>query len=51
MFLNQWRSTKDAIDWFKTKKEKHLHKFIGFNIKDFFLSIYKSIFTETILRF
>ena len=28
MIQNQWRSTKNTINWFNTKEEKHLHKLI-----------------------
>ena len=43
--LNQWRNTDTIIDWFKGIRNKHLCKFIIFDIKKFYLSI-----TENLLK-
>ena len=45
MDLNQWRNTDTIIDWFKGIRNKHLCKFIIFDIKNFYLSI-----TENLLK-
>ena len=37
--MNQWRNTKDVIDWFKSLNEKQLCKFVIFEIKDFYPSM------------
>ena len=37
--MNQWRNTKDLIDWFKGINEKQLCKFVIFEINDFYLSM------------
>jgi len=43
--LNQWKSTACVIEWFTEIKDKHLHKFMVFDVKDFYPSI-----TEQLLR-
>ena len=45
MGLNQWRNTDTVIDWFKGIRNKHLCKFIIFDIKEFYPSI-----TENLLK-
>lgn len=35
MKLNQWRNTETAIDWFKGIRNKHSHKFVIFDNKEF----------------
>lgn len=37
--LNQWNNTANVIKWFENIEEKHLHKFMVFDIKDFYPSI------------
>ena len=37
--VNLWRSTSDAIEWFKTIPEKNKHVFITFDVCDFYPSI------------
>ena len=41
--INQWKNTKNVIDWFANIQDKHLHKFIIFDIKDFYPSIKESL--------
>nr|XP_047123016.1 uncharacterized protein LOC124806296 [Hydra vulgaris] len=43
--LNQWKNTRNVIDWFKAIKDKHLYKFLIFDIIDFYPSI-----SETLLK-
>ena len=45
MGLNQWRNTDTVIDWFKSIRNKHLCKFIIFDIREFYPSI-----TENLLK-
>ena len=44
--LNQWKSTENAIDWFKKIERKHECKFVVFDIEQF----YQSIKEETLLK-
>ena len=37
--LNQWKSTTNVIDWFKTIRDKEQHTFMMLDIKDFYPSI------------
>ena len=41
--LNQWKNTASVIEWFKNINEKHLNKFIVFDIKEFYPSIKENI--------
>ena len=41
--LPQWRSTNDAIGWFKNLSDKHERKFVKFDITAFYPSITKRI--------
>ena len=45
MGLNQWRNTDTVIDWFKSIGNKHLCKFVVFDIREFYPSI-----TENLLK-
>ena len=45
MGLNQWRNTNTVIDWFKSIRNKHLYKFVVFDVKEFYPSI-----TENMLK-
>ena len=45
MGLNQWRNTDTVIDWFMGIRNKHLCKFVLFDIKEFYPSI-----TENLLK-
>ena len=46
--LNQWKSTSNVIDWFKNIKNKHLCKFMVFDIKDFYPSISEKLLTNAL---
>ena len=35
MNLNQWRNTETVTHWLKSIRDKHLHKFVIFDIKVF----------------
>ena len=37
--INQWKNTVSAIKWFNSLKDKHLMKFVMFDIKDFYPSV------------
>ena len=39
MGFNQWRNTDTVIDWFKRIRNKHLYKFVVFDIREFYPSI------------
>ena len=43
---NQWKSTSEVIEWFKNIRNKQKHKFILFDIKDFYLTIMKDLLTK-----
>ena len=45
MDLNEWRNTDTVIYWFKGIRNKHLCKFVIFDIKEYYLSI-----TENLLK-
>ena len=46
--LNQWKNTVDVIDWFKKIKNKPQHKFVVFDVKDFYPSIKESLLKKAI---
>ena len=46
LHLNQWKNTQEVIDWFKGINNKQHQKFIKFNIKDFYPSIWKELLTD-----
>ena len=46
--VNQWNDTKQVIDWFLEIPEKRKHKFLVFDVKDFYPSISKKIFIEAL---
>ena len=48
--LNQWKNTKEVIDWFAGFDEKLLYKFVQFDIKEFYPSI-KEPLLEKALKF
>ena len=37
--FNQWKNTQNVINWFKKISNKKVHKFVVFNIKEFYPSI------------
>ena len=46
--FNQWKSTVSAIKWFNSMKDKHLMKFVIFNIKDFYPSITQDLLKKAL---
>ena len=44
--VNQWKDTREVIEWFKNIKNKQKHKFIVFDIKDFYPTITKDLLTK-----
>ena len=46
--LNQWKNTKEVINWFKGVDNKQCYKFIMFDIKDFFSSISKELLNDVL---
>ena len=44
--VNQWKDTSEVIEWFKNIGNKQKHKFILFDIKDFYLTIMKDLLTK-----
>ena len=46
--LNQWRNTYTVIDWFKGIRNKHLCKFVIFDIKECYFSITENLLEKAI---
>ena len=46
--VNLWRSTSDAIEWFKTIPEKNKHAFITFDVCDFYPSISEQLLLKAL---
>ena len=46
--FNQWRNTATVIDWFKNLPDKHITKFIKFDICDFYPSITEPLLDKAI---
>ena len=46
--VNQWKNTQNVIEWFKNIPDKHLYKFIMFDIKDFYPSITQELLNKAI---
>ena len=46
--MNQWKNTGSAIKWFNSLKDKHLIKFLMFDIKDFYPSITQDLLNEAL---
>ena len=46
--INQWKNTTDVIKWFESIPEKNKHKFLIFDIKDFYPSIKQEQFMNAI---
>ena len=44
--VNQWKYTREVIEWFKSITNKQKHKFIVFDIKDFYPTITKDLLTK-----
>ena len=47
--LNQWKNTTNAIEWFKNIQHKTQHKFVIFDIKDFYPSIKQNLLTKALI--
>ena len=46
--VNEWKNTESVINWFKNIPNKHLYKFLMFDIKDFYPSIKEKLLWEAI---
>ena len=46
--INQWKNTVSAIKWFNSLKDKHLMKFVMFDIKDFYPSITQDLLNRAL---
>ena len=46
--VNQWKSSKDVINWFSSINNKNSHTFTVFDIKEFYPSIKESLLKEAI---
>ena len=44
--VNQWKHISEVIEWFKNIRNKQKPKFILFDIKDFYSTITKDLFTK-----
>ena len=47
--INQWKITTSVTEWFKRIEQKHLHRFIMFNIKDFYPSTQEELLTKGLI--
>ena len=48
--INHWKNIASVIEWFKRAEQKHLYKFIIFDIKDFYPQIQEELLNKG-LRF
>ena len=46
--VNQWKSSKAVINWFKDIRDKHRCSFIKFDVDNFYPSITLELFTKAI---
>ena len=46
--LNQWRNTKQVIEWFGNIKDQERHSFISFDIVDFYPSISEKLLDQAL---
>ena len=46
--LNQWKSTKEVVKWFKGLQEKNSYVWLKFNIQSFYPSITKDLLLRTL---
>ena len=46
--LNQWRNTKQVIEWFGNINDKERHNFISFDIVDFYPSISEKLLDQAL---
>ena len=42
--VNEWKNTESVINWLKNIPDKHLYKFLMFDINHFYTSIKKSCY-------
>ena len=46
--VNEWKNTASVINWFKKIQRKNSHKFLMFDIKDFYPSIKESLLIKAL---
>ena len=46
--MNLWKNTKEVLDWFKSIKNKPAHKFISFDVVDYYLSITEELLNKAL---
>ena len=46
--INQWKNTQNVVKWFMKIEEKSNHKFIGFDVKDFYPSVRETLLIKAI---
>ena len=46
--VNEWKNTENVINWFKKVESKNSHKFLMFDIKDFYPSIKEDLLIEAL---
>ena len=46
--FNQWKNTQNVIDWLNKIPNKKLHKFLVFDIKEFYTSIKEQLLKEAL---
>ena len=46
--VNEWKNTASVINWFKKIESKSSHKFLMFDIKDFYPSIKEGLLIEAL---
>ena len=46
--FNQWKNTQNVIDWFNEIPDKKVHKFVVFDIKEFYPSIKEQLLKEAL---
>ena len=46
--INQWKNMVSAIKWFNSLKDKHLMKFVMFDIKDLYPSIRQDLWNKAL---
>ena len=46
--VNEWKNTTSLINWFKKIESKSPHKFLTFNIKEFYSSIKEDLLIEAL---
>ena len=48
--FKKWKTTQNVIDWFNKNPNKKIHKFVVFNIKEFYSSIKEQLLKEALDR-